>query len=311
MTTTARNGRSPAQRDGTDGLVHGLGVFSLALGTAQVAAPDAVARLAGVRGDRPAHRATTVAYGVRELVQGAGILGGRGKSTWVRTRIAGDVLDIATVLAGGARNGVSRTRLGLTLAALAGVTAADVAAARRLAREADDGGEGRAVAAITVNRSCAEVYRHWRNLENLPTFMAHLRSVRVDPAGRSHWEAVGPAGTTVRWDAEIVADREDEELSWRSVEGADVENSGSVRFRDAAGGRGTEIVVDLRYRPPGGRTGALVAKLLGEEPNQQLRDDLRRFKQVLEIGEVVRSEGSPTGQSTRQQIAQRPAQPVA
>jgi uncharacterized membrane protein len=108
-----------------------------------------------------------------------------------------------------------------------------------------------------------------------------------------------------------VQEREDEVISWRSVQGADVENTGSVRFRDAAGGRGTEVVVDLRYRPPGGKAGAAVAKLLGEEPNQQLRDDLRRFKQVLELGEVVRSEGSPTGQSTRQQLAQRPAQPVA
>jgi uncharacterized membrane protein len=141
--------------------------------------------------------------------------------------------------------------------------------------------------------------------------MAHLRSVSTDASGRSHWEAAGPAGSTVRWDAEIVEDREDEVISWRSVVGADVDNTGSVRFRDAAGGRGTEIVVDLRYRPPGGKAGAVVAKLLGEEPNQQLRDDLRRFKQVLELGEVVRSEGSPEGQSTRQQLAQRPAQPVA
>ncbi|GAA4824764.1 hypothetical protein GCM10023201_08750 [Actinomycetospora corticicola] len=309
MTTTGRIGR-PARRDGAAGLVQGLGVFSLALGTAEITAPGVIARLAGVRDAGPTSRATTVLYGVRELVHGAGILGGRRKATWVRTRIAGDVLDIATVLTGAARSGASPTRLGLTLAALAGVTATDVVAARRLSQEGDDGECG-ATAAITVNRSRGEAYRHWRDLEHLPEFMAHLRTVREDTSGRSHWEASGPAGTTVRWDAEMTTDREDEEISWRSVAGADVENAGTVRFRDAAGGRGTEIVVDLRYRPPGGSTGAAVAKLLGEEPNQQLRDDLRRFKQVLEIGEVVRSEGSPSGQSTRQQLAQRPAQPVA
>jgi uncharacterized membrane protein len=286
-------------------------MFSLALGAVQLAAPGAVARLAGVRADGPAVDAVTALYGARELVQGAGILGGRGTAGWVWSRVAGDALDVATLAVGAARKGASPTRLGLGLAALAGVTVADVVTARGLARRGDGAGECRAVAAITVNRPRSEAYRHWRDLEHLPQFMAHLRSVTTEPSGRSHWEARGPAGSSVRWDAEIVQEREDEVISWRSVQGADVENTGSVRFRDAAGGRGTEVVVDLRYRPPGGKAGAAVAKLLGEEPNQQLRDDLRRFKQVLELGEVVRSEGSPTGQSTRQQLAQRPAQPVA
>jgi uncharacterized membrane protein len=306
-----RSGGSPG-RDVTADLARGLGVFSLALGSAQLAAPGAVARLAGVRGDGPAVRTVTSLVGTRELAQGAGILSGRGTAGWVWSRVVSDVVDIATLTVGASRKGAAPARLGLGLAALAGVTVADVVTARGLSRGGGDGtGECRAVATITVNRSRSEVYRHWRDLRHLPEFMAHLRSVSTDASGRSHWEAVGPAGSTVRWDAEIVEDREDEVISWRSVGGADVENTGSVRFRDAAGGRGTEIVVDLRYRPPGGKAGALVAKLLGEEPNQQLRDDLRRFKQVIELGEVVRSEGSPAGQSTRQQLAQRPAQPVA
>ncbi|WP_433782656.1 SRPBCC family protein [Actinomycetospora sp. CA-101289] len=294
-------------------LAKGLGVLSLALGSAELAAPGAVARLAGIRENGPAVRTVTAMYGARELAHGAGILSGRRTAVWVWSRVAGDVLDLATVVAGARRTGASPVRLGTALAALAGVTVADVVTARGLSRRGHDGaGEFRATAAITVNRSRAEVYRHWRDLEHLPEFMAHLCSVRSSgSSGRSHWEAKGPAGSTVRWDAEIVEDREDEEISWRSVEGADVENTGSVRFRDAAGGRGTEVVVELSYRPPGGRAGAAVAKLLGEEPNQQLRDDLRRCKQVVEIGEVVRSEGSPAGQSTRQQLGQRPARPVA
>jgi uncharacterized membrane protein len=298
-------------RDAAEDLARGLGVFSLALGSAQLAAPGAVARLAGVREDGTRVQAVTSLYGARELVQGAGILGGRARAGWVWSRVAGDVLDVATLAVGAARRGASPARLGLGFAALAGVTAADVVAARGLARRRDTGGEVRARAAVTVNRPRAEAYRHWRDLEHLPEFMAHLRSVSTDGSGRSHWEATGPAGTTVRWDAEITEDREDEVVAWRSVDGADVANRGSVRFRDAAGGRGTEVAVDLRYRPPGGKAGAVVATLLGEEPNQQLRDDLRRFKQVLEVGEIVRSEGSPTGQSTRQQLSQRPARPVA
>lgn len=310
MSSGLSSGRTTG-RETAEELARGLGMFSLALGSAQLAAPVAVARLAGVRADGPTARGVTSLCGVRELVQGAGILSGRGTAGWLWSRVAGDVLDVATLAVGAARGGAAPARLGLSLAALAGVTVADVVAARGLSRRGGEAAECRAVAAVTVNRSRAETYRHWRDLEHLPEFMAHLRSVRVEASGRSHWEAVGPAGSTVRWDAEIVEDREDEVISWRSVGDADVENTGSVRFRDAAGGRGTEVVVELRYRPPGGRAGAVAAKLLGEEPNQQLRDDLRRFKQVLEIGEVVRSEGSPTGQSTRQQLAQRPAQPVA
>ena len=303
-----RSGERSAGRDVTADLARGLGMFSLGLGSAELAAPGAVARLAGVRGDGPGVQRVTSLYGARELAQGAGILTGRGTAGWVWSRVAGDVVDIATLAVGASRKGAAPTRLGVSLAALAGVTVADVVTARALSGHGRV--ERRATAAITVNRPRPEVYRHWRGLERLPEFMAHLRSVSTDASGRSRWEATGPAGSTVSWEAELVEDREDEVISWRSVEGADVENTGSVRFRDAPGGRGTEVVVDLRYRPPGGHAGAAVAALLGEEPNQQLRDDLRRFKQVIEIGEVVRSEGSPSGQSTRQQLAQRPAQPI-
>ena len=168
-----------------------------------------------------------------------------------------------------------------------------------------------ATAAITVKRPVEEVYRYWHDLENLPTFMSHLQSVRTTDGRRSVWQANAPVGRTVQWAAEIVEDTPNERMSWRSLPGADVPNRGSVRFAVAPGGRGTEVVVDLEYSPPAGRLGAVVAKLLGEEPSQQVRDDLRRFKQVLETGEVVRSEGSPHGGSTRALLRQRPAQPVA
>jgi uncharacterized membrane protein len=293
--------------DVTSGLATGLGVFSLALGAAEIAAPDAVARAVGVRDQGPAVRAVTAVLGARELAHGAGILRGRRTAAWVWSRVAGDAVDIAALLTAARVKGSVPTRLGVGLAALAGVTVADVVTARTLSAR---GGECRATAAITVNRARSEAYRQWRDLEHLPEFMAHLRSVRANGSGRSHWEASGPARSTVSWDAEIVEDREGEVISWHSLEGADVENSGEVRFRDAPGDRGTEVTVDLRYRPPGGHAGAAVAKLLGEHPDQQLRDDLRRFKQVVELGEVVRSEGSPAGQSARQQVAQRPAQPI-
>src|SRR5207237_3055072 len=123
-----------------------------------------------------------------------------------------------------------------------------------------------------------EVYDFWRNFGNLPRFMDHLESVQVTGDRRSHWKAKAPAGTTVEWDAETTENRPNELIAWRSVEGADVTNAGVVRFVAAPGGRGTEIHVDLRYEPPAGKLGKLVAKLFGEEPSQQVEGDLRRFK---------------------------------
>ncbi|MEU6410378.1 SRPBCC family protein [Microbispora sp. NPDC046933] len=164
-------------------------------------------------------------------------------------------------------------------------------------------------AAVTVKRPRDEVYRFWHGFEQLSAFMAHVESVTT-VGGVTHWTARGPAGKAVEWDARIVEDLRDEVISWRSTRAALVPNSGSVRFRDAPGGRGTEVRVHLRYDPPGGRAGLAVARLLGEHPEQQVRDDLRRFKQVMETGEVVRSEGSPEGARALRQLRRRPAQPV-
>ena len=163
---------------------------------------------------------------------------------------------------------------------------------------------------MTVNRSVEEAYAFWRDLSRLPSFMAHLDSVKTDGDGRSHWVANAPAGTAVEWDAEIVEDVVGELVVWRSVEVAEVTNSGAVRFRTAPGGRGTEVRVELTYEPPAGALGVAVARLLGEEPQQQVEDDLRRFKQVIETGEVVRSEGTPEGHRARRQLRQRPARPI-
>jgi uncharacterized membrane protein len=136
---------------------------------------------------------------------------------------------------------------------------------------------------ITVNRPREEVYRFWRQLENLPRFMDHLESVTVLDEDHSHWVAKAPAGTRVEWDASIHNEIENELLAWRSLPGSDIDNAGSVHFTPA--GDGTEIRVVLSYNPPAGKVGAVVAKLLGEEPEQQVEEDLRRFKQVMEAVE--------------------------
>jgi uncharacterized membrane protein len=150
---------------------------------------------------------------------------------------------------------------------------------------------------VTVNRSPEELYRFWRNFENLPRFMDHLESVSVEGAGRSHWVAKAPAGTTVEWDAEVYNEKENELIAWRSLEGADVDNAGSVRFEATPEGRGTTVRISLKYDPPGGLIGSTFAKLFGEEPSQQIEEDLRRFKQVMEAGETPTTEGQPSGRS--------------
>lgn len=146
---------------------------------------------------------------------------------------------------------------------------------------------------ITVNRPPAEVYRFWRQLENLPRFMDHLESVTVLDENRSHWVAKAPAGTKVEWDATIHNEIENELLAWRSLPGAEVDNAGSVHFDPA--GDATEVRVVLSYDPPAGRVGAAVAKLLGEDPAQQVEEDLRRFKQVMEATETAARPRKPAG----------------
>jgi uncharacterized membrane protein len=140
--------------------------------------------------------------------------------------------------------------------------------------------------------------------------MRHLEDVQVLDARRSHWRVKAPAGQAVEWDAEIIEDRPGEEIAWRSVEGSQIFNRGRVRFIDAPGDRGTEVHVELEYAPPLGPLGAIVAQLFGEEPAQQVADDLRRFKQILETGRVAWSEATVEDRRVRQRPAQPPAEPV-
>ncbi len=148
---------------------------------------------------------------------------------------------------------------------------------------------------VTINKSPEELYQFWHNFENLPHFMKHLNYVRVIDEKRSHWIARAPLGASVEWDADIINDQENKLIAWASVEGAEVDNSGFVRFTPAPNGHGTEVKVVMEYSPPAGAVGAALAKLFGEEPEQQIGDDLRRFKMIMEAGEIATTEGQPSG----------------
>ncbi len=134
---------------------------------------------------------------------------------------------------------------------------------------------------IDVRRAPSEVYRYWRKLENLPRFMEHVESVEEIDSERSRWVVRGPLGRQLEWQARIVNEREGEMIAWESLPGAEVSNAGSVWFEPNDDG-GTRLKVSLQYEPPAGVVGAVAAKLLGESPDGQLANDLRRFKEILE-----------------------------
>ncbi|AGL16154.1 cyclase/dehydrase [Actinoplanes sp. N902-109] len=316
---------SEARQDEVQRRGRGLGWMSLGLGVAQLAAPDTVRRISGVD-DSATSRTVVPLVGARELVHAAGLLTSRRKNVWAWTRVAGDAMDLtALAMAIAHRDGHRRRRLLAVTGAIAGITALDLLTAvratqtsktgsaptARSARREREGGSMDLTATTTIRRPASEVYAFWRDLQNLPTFMAHLEQVRTTGDRTSHWSASAPFGSDVEWDAEITEETPGEKIAWRSTGDAKVPNAGTVRFVPAPDGVSTEVHVVLVYDIPGGAVGKAVAKYFGEEPHQQLDDDLRRFKQVLETGEVVRSDGAPWGKRARKEFPQRPAQPLS
>jgi len=289
MGSNGKTGKLNAQQ-----LAHFLGWFSIGLGVAEVVAPRQLGRLIGIRGRRGLLRM----FGLREIASGIGILTQHQPGSWVWSRVGGDMMDLAA-LGMAMRNDSARpSRIAVATAAVAGVTALDVLCGQELCRDTKvSDGATHVEKSVIVDRSPEEVYRFWRDFKNLPRFMQHLMSVEEISATQSHWIAKGPAGAAVEWNAEIINDKPNELISWRSLENSDVDNAGSVRFERAPGNRGTIVRVKLQYRPMGGKLGAMVAKLFGQAPEKQIKVDLYRFKQVLETGEIARTEGQPSGRS--------------
>ena len=282
-------------------LAKGLGWFSVGLGLTELLAPRAIARVSGVSNE---HIGLIRLYGLRELASGIAIFSQKRPTAGVWSRVAGDAIDLASLGTAFASPNAKRGRVAFATANVLAITAMDLIAAKQLT----NGQQGiHATASCVVNRSPDEVYAFWRDFQNLPRFMRHLESVEDLGEGRSHWRVKGPAGTTVEWDATIVADDPGKVITWRSLENSDVDHAGAVRFEEAPGGRGTIVKVNLQYNPIGGVLGATIAKLFGEEPEQQLDDDLRRFKQVMEVGEVVVSDATLSGTGYMEQRPARPA----
>lgn len=142
---------------------------------------------------------------------------------------------------------------------------------------------------VLINRPREELYAFWRDFRNLSRFMMNVERVEMVDDRLSHWIVKSPGGT-VEWDSMITEDAPGERIAWSSVEGADIKNTGLIEFRDNSAGRGTEVSATIIYEPPGGELGRTIAKLFGKEPKVQARRDLRRFKQLMETGEISTAE---------------------
>jgi len=283
----------PASGTTANRIAKGLGWFSIGLGVTELIAPGAIGRVTGTR-----KKTVIRAYGVREIAAGIGILAARDRGRWLWSRVAGDVMDLAAIGRAAQSSNRHRGSNAFGAAAVAGVTALDVWCARKLTADANGSGASAmdtvAEASMVVNRSPEECYAFWRDFENFPSFMDYLESVTTTGDRTSHWVARAPGGMRMEWDAEIVSELRNERLVWQSLPGADVPQTGSVEFEEAPGGRGTIVRVSMSYQHPAGALGK-AAVLIGKDPEQMIRKELRRFKQAIETGEVIRTEGQPSG----------------
>jgi uncharacterized membrane protein len=291
------NGAEAGRFENFDGerFARGLGWFSIGLGIAGIIAPRTLARFLGTRN----HGVLFRIMGMREIASGVGILTQRRPAGWLWARFGGDIIDLVALGKALKSKDAKPVNIAIATAAVSGVTALDLRCARELSErlEAPD----RLVKVkktILINRSPDGLYRDWRDFQNLPRFMKNLESVKVITDTRSRWTAKGPAGKKIQWEAEIGEDKPGVCIVWRSLEGADVNNSGSVRFEMAPGRRGTLVSVEMQYSPPAGALGATVAKLFGRAPEQEVEEDLRRFKQMMETGEIITTVGQPSGRSS-------------
>jgi uncharacterized membrane protein len=282
-----------------------LGWFSIGLGLAEVFAPQAVARLIGV--DEEEHTTLLRAYGVRELAAGFGILTRPKPTYWMWNRVLGDGVDLTSIGRAMQNERNDKAKLRRAALAVAGVTALDIMSSVRLTSEASpaagkdagsykvaetDGDNAVLAAVVTVNRPVEEVYAFWKDPGNYARFMDQIESVQPAIGGRSHWKVKSPAGLSVEWDAEVIADTPNEMIRWRSTDDSNVHNTGTVRFRPAPGNRGTIVSVEAEYKPKAGPLGAKIGKLFSAIPKTQMANDLRRFKQLIELGEIVKSDAT-------------------
>ena len=274
-----------------------LGWLGVGIGVVELLMPRRVAHTAGL----PERTRLMRAMGMREIVNGAGILLQPHQAGWRWSRVAGDMIDLSLLGWTGRRR--QDRRLQTITALVAGLTAIVVLAAYASRRprtpqrqtQRETSGVIRIHKSLHIQRSVEACYRFWRNFENFPHFMQHVEAIQVVDALRTHWRVRAPFGQHVEWTAELFSDIPSQQLGWRTLAGSAVEHTGVVRFLPVSGGKSTRLDIELSYHAPLGKAGVMLAKIFGEAPSQQIDDDLRHFKQLLETGEIATTMGQPTG----------------
>lgn len=270
-----------------------LGWLGVGIGIAELLAPRALAQTMGL----PARPQLMRAMGLREIVTSAGILLQPHQSGWRWSRVAGDLLDLSLLAWIG--RGHPHRRLTTMTALVAGLTALDTLAAcdkrRQRAMRRDTSGAIRIHRSLHIQRPAEACYRFWRNFENFPQFMQHVEAVQVVDATRTHWCMRTPLGQHVEWTAELFSDIPSQQLAWRTLEGSAIEHTGIVRFLPALNDKSTRLDIEMRYDAGFGKASVTLAKIFGEEPSQQMDNDLRRFKQLMETGEIATTTGQSAG----------------
>lgn len=275
----------PARR-----FIKGLGWFSIGLGLAEVAAPTTMATLIGVKNDSKTRKLLRI-YGAREIGAGIGILSQSNASKWLWARFAGDLLDLSSLAKAMTSRGKGRARAVAATAAVAGVTVADVRCALQVSKTRPQRpirkGTAEIASSITIARTPGEIYGFWRDFNRLPQIFERLESVQVIDSNRSHWTLALPAGRTLEWYAEITDDQPNSRIAWRSLSSS-APHLGEVRFEPAPGQRGTKVTVKIQLSGIG--TG--LGKLFGLLPEQHVNIALHNLKQLIETGEIVKSDAS-------------------
>jgi uncharacterized membrane protein len=277
--------------------VRNLGILSLALGAGGLLMPGAVSRMSGLQ----QHRGLLPLVGLRELAAGIGLLSSRNPTPWLWSRVVGDGMDLAVILSSLLSPGnPRRASAAVTAAVVAAITAIDTRESLRSSQSNAVSTTGAAPdalvsASVIVGKSPQECYEFWRDPTNITRISPMIESVTVLDERTSRWLIRSPLGNQIEWDSKITGETPGERISWRSVDGGGLYHAGVVRFERATGNRGTLVSTSVHFRVPGGSAGMGLAKLLGANPRSEVREDLRRFKQLLEAGEIPTTRGQPSG----------------
>jgi uncharacterized membrane protein len=278
-----------------ESVARALGWLSLGVGVSSLLAPHEMARLIGIDGGSPAMLRVV---GLREIVNGVGILTQANPTPWLWARVGGDAMDLALLRSALDSPTADRNRVTAATAAVLGMTAVDAfCGLRSSAAPAEAPPPSRpveAIAAVTIHAPVDQVYARWEGFQHLPRFMNDFASVEIVDDRHSHWRLVGPGGMTLEWDVAITDAAPNERIAWRAAGAADLAVDGEVRFRPAPRDQGTEVIFDARMQPPGGEIGKSIAGFFAKAFSAKIGADLRRSKQLIELGEIVQSDDSIT-----------------